>query len=56
MSTSNTQSEMAEKRVLYFECSAQEVWQCSNDGDIEFYSVQGKLNQSKIMLNFPNKV
>lgn len=56
MSMSNSLNEMAEKKSLYFECGAQEVWVCSNNGNIEFYSVEGRLEQSKIALNFPNKI
>jgi Uma2 family endonuclease len=56
VSMSNSFSEMSEKKALYFECGAKEVWVCSNNGDIEFYAAEGKLNQSKIALNFPNKI
>lgn len=56
MSMSNTASEMTEKMELYFSCQAQEVWICSNEGNIEFYSIDGRLDKSKMVLNFPNKI
>lgn len=56
MSMSHSIAEMTEKKALYFECGAQEVWICNSNGDIKFYSVQGRLNQSEIALNFPNKI
>lgn len=56
MSMSNSLAEMAEKKALYFECGAQEVWVCSDNGDIAFYATEGKLNQSKIASNFPHKI
>lgn len=37
LSPSNTHREMAEKKSLYFEAGADEVWFCSEDGDLTFY-------------------
>ncbi len=37
ISPSNTDSEMAEKKQLYFEAGAEEVWFCREDGEMEFY-------------------
>ncbi|RMI20271.1 MAG: Uma2 family endonuclease [Calditrichaeota bacterium] len=56
MSSSNTEEEMAEKRELYFEMGAIEVWLCSEDGDIRFYDATARLKQSKMIPTFPQKI
>ncbi|GAB4268629.1 MAG: Uma2 family endonuclease [Methylomicrobium sp.] len=56
MSMSNTPTEMAQKRALYFECGAQEVWICDHQGHVEFFSAQGKIERSELVSNFPNQV
>jgi Uma2 family endonuclease len=38
LSPSNSKPEMEEKRALYFEAGAQEVWICGLDGKMEFYT------------------
>jgi Uma2 family endonuclease len=38
LSPSNTCAEMTEKRALYFEAGAREVWFCGLDGTLEFYT------------------
>jgi Uma2 family endonuclease len=38
LSPSNSLAEMKEKRALYFEAGAQEVWICGLDGKMEFYT------------------
>jgi Uma2 family endonuclease len=38
LSPSNSQPEMEEKRALYFEAGAHEVWICGLDGKMEFYT------------------
>ncbi|MFK5969072.1 MAG: hypothetical protein QM487_02980 [Candidatus Marithrix sp.] len=42
---SNTDEEMQEKRQLYFEQQAQEVWICKQDGTIKFYNSKCQINQ-----------
>ena len=37
ISPSNTNSEMRQKKELYFEAGADEVWFCREDGHMEFY-------------------
>ena len=39
LSPSNSTPEMAEKRALYFEAGALEVWLCGLDGKVEFYTL-----------------
>ena len=38
LSPSNSRPEMEEKRALYFEAGAHEVWLCGLDGKMEFYT------------------
>ena len=37
LSPSNTDAEMREKRDLYFDAGAREVWLCGESGDMRFY-------------------
>ena len=55
-SASNTGKELREKRKLYFEQGAQEVWLCNQHGKIEFFNPQGKLANSILFLDFPTQV
>ena len=38
LSPSNSEPEMNEKRALYFEAGAHEVWICDLDGKMEFHT------------------
>jgi len=53
---SNTVDEIQEKRQLYFERGAQEVWSCGADGKIHFYTVQGIVEQSLLFPTFPRQI
>jgi Uma2 family endonuclease len=55
LSPSNTPEEMAEKRALYFEAGAQEVWLCGLDGKIAFYTPETSA-QSGICRDFPSRI
>jgi len=54
-SGSNTGNEMAEKRALYFECGALEVWLCI-DGNMFFHAPEGALHQSRLAPDFPARI
>jgi len=56
LSPSNTEEEMKEKRELYFEQGAQEVWICNKEGNIRFYEAEQQLKQSKLIPDFPQKI
>jgi Uma2 family endonuclease len=56
ISSSNTADEMKEKRELYFEAGAKEVWICRSTGVMTFYNSTGKLAQSVLFPSFPKKV
>lgn len=55
LSSSNTSQEMEEKKKLYFEKQAQEVWICKN-GNLEFFNAKGKLKKSKLLPDFPEQI
>jgi len=55
-SASNTQKEMKEKRELYFEKGAKEVWYCDKNGKISFHNAEGKLKKSAICADFPGRI
>ena len=50
LSPSNTQSEMDEKRGLYFARGANEVWLCDEQGNLSFYDCTGLLPSSSLFL------
>ncbi len=56
ISASNTKREMLEKKDLYFEAGAQEVWLCSIDGEMSFYNLSEELNQSELIKEFPPRL
>jgi Uma2 family endonuclease len=56
LSESNTQKEMAEKRALYFEVGAKEVWLCSENGEVRFFNAEHELIHSELVPDFPLKI
>jgi Uma2 family endonuclease len=56
LSMSNSEEEMVEKRELYFERGAKEVWICDEYGDVRFYNQTGQIQTSGLFPNFPNKI
>jgi Uma2 family endonuclease len=57
ISPSNRASEIEEKRVLYFQAGAQEVWICSLHGQLTFYLASGQqVDASSLCPDFPNEV
>ena len=59
VSPANSTREMAEKKALYFDAGAQEVWLCQPDGSMEFFEAakpDQKLRQSQICPDFPNRI
>ncbi|MBK1703687.1 Uma2 family endonuclease [Halochromatium glycolicum] len=51
-SASNTDDELEEKRTLYFESGACEVWLCL-DGAMRFFDARGRLEHSALAPDFP---
>jgi Uma2 family endonuclease len=56
LSPANTVDEMDQKRALYFERGASEVWLCSWDGNMTFYGTEGKLKNSTFCPMFPGTI
>ena len=56
LSPSNTETEMDEKKELYFARGAREFWICDQEGNINFYKNTGMINRSRIIQGFPKKV
>jgi Uma2 family endonuclease len=55
LSPSNSVAEMNEKRALYFEARAHEVWICGLDGKMEFYTPDFSA-ASRLCSAFPGKL
>ncbi len=53
---SNSKREMSEKRKLYFERGAREVWLCYESGAVEFYSSKKQIEQSTLFQNFHKQI
>lgn len=53
LSPSNTPAEMEEKKSLYLDAGAEEVWFCEEDGTMRFHSPEGALEQSRLCPDFP---
>lgn len=56
LSDSNTDKEMQEKRALYFQQQAQEVWLCDQQGGMRFFNAQTELLHSELVPDFPVKI
>ncbi len=56
LSPSNTDEEMEEKRTLYFEQGAQEVWLCDEEGRFRFYDSTQELKRSGLLPAFPLQI
>ncbi len=56
ISPSNTEDEINEKKELYFENGAEEVWICTNEGDVRFFIPAQELERSLLSPKFPKKV
>ena len=54
LSEGNTEAEMTEKRRLYFEEGAAEVWMCAPDGTMTFYIPSGSVERSERAPSFPS--
>ncbi len=55
-SQSNTSAEMQEKRRLYFEGGAEEVWLVTPRGEVTFYDAGGPVEASQRAPGFPKRV
>jgi hypothetical protein len=57
VSPSNSRSEISEKRALYFDAGAAEVWVCALDGYFSFFAPpHDHLPASSISPAFPDRI
>jgi Uma2 family endonuclease len=56
VSPGNTEKEINEKRSLYFENGAKEVWICMNNGDMRFYLPDKEIEKSVLAPDFPKRI
>ncbi len=56
LSGSNTDRELATKRMLYFEAGALEVWQCDETGALRFHTPEGERHHSVLAPEFPRQL
>jgi Putative restriction endonuclease len=57
LSPSNTQAEIDEKRALYFDAGAVEVWICNLDGSMSFFvGAEHLASASALCPSFPGNI
>ena len=58
LSPSNTEAEIQEKRALYFDAGAKEVWVCSQSGAVRFFGpgTVRPMNGSQLCPAFPKRI
>ena len=55
-SPANPDAEMADKRSVYFARGARECWLCDEDGNLSFFSQQGKIDRSQLFPAMPARI
>lgn len=56
LSPSNTKREIEEKKALYFEGGAEEVWVCDRHGKMSFCGKDGLFRKSRLCPGFPGQI
>jgi len=56
LSPGNTRAEIEEKKRLYFEAGADEVWIASFEGEIAFFNRDGEVDGSRLCPEFPARM
>jgi len=56
LSEENTDAEIDEKRTVYVEAGADEVWTCDENGRMTFYDAEGLLERSNLVPAFPVQI
>ncbi len=56
LSPGNTRAEIEEKKRLYFEAGAEEVWIASPAGEVAFFQADGERDGSELCPEFPAKI
>ncbi|MDB5341535.1 MAG: Uma2 family endonuclease [Planctomycetaceae bacterium] len=55
-SPSNSKPEMTEKKVLYFQQGAHEVWISDLSGHVAFFDPNGEIERSRLFPQFPTQI
>ena len=56
LSPANSVREIEQKRLLYFEAGAREVWLCDLQGEMEFHAPAGRMERSALCPEFPARI
>jgi len=56
LSPSNSSTEINEKRALYFDAGAKEVWLCDRNSRMTFFAAEGQLERSGLCPDFPLEI
>lgn len=56
VSPANTKREIEEKKALYLEAGAEEVWICEVNGTVHVWNSQGEASRSKLFPEFPKEI
>lgn len=56
LSPGNSEAEVLEKKALYFDAGAREVWLCDESGRVTFYGPTGVCEASALFPNFPGRI
>jgi Uma2 family endonuclease len=56
VSPSNSQAEINERKRLFFQAGASEVWLCSLEGDMTFLGPAGRIPESRLCPGFPKRI
>lgn len=56
VSPSNSNAEINEKRALYFDAGAKEVWLCDRNNRMTFFAAEGQLERSGLCPDFPLEI
>jgi len=56
ISRSNSAEEIKQKKSLYFERGAIEIWTCDAKGKMQFYAQTGEMSSSALVPDFPKTI
>lgn len=56
VSSSKVRAELDERRRLFFERGASEVWFCDAEGNLEFFAPAGRIPKSALCPKFPARL
>ena len=51
-----SERDVMQRKVLYFEAGAEEVWLCSENGEMRFFNAEHELIHSECVPDFPLKI